>query len=114
MPTLAPAQFDLGRSDQRKGLRMFVFTEAEREIRTRDRAIVLNEVGLEVLVGLTEDETALYMDYMRRYGLNKRLWTRARPDKAEREAFLELHNTHETARLAAFGRKAAARLKSKK
>ena len=55
-----------------KGLRMFVFTEAEREIRTRDRAIVLNEVGLEVLVGLTEDETALYMDYMRRYGLNKR------------------------------------------
>jgi hypothetical protein len=38
---------------------MFVFTEAEREIRTRDRAIVLNRVGREVLVGLTEDETAL-------------------------------------------------------
>ena len=54
---------------------MFVFTEAEREIRTKDRAIVLNEVGLEVLIGLTEDETAVYMDYMRRYGLNKRLWT---------------------------------------
>jgi len=93
---------------------MFVFTEAEREIRTRDRAIVLNKVGREVLVGLTEDETALYMDYMRRYGLNKRLWTRARPDKAEREAFLELHNKHETARLAAFERKAAGRLQSKK
>ena len=93
---------------------MFVFTEAEREIRTRDRAIVLNKVGHEVLVGLTEDETALYMDYMRRYGLNKRLWTRARPDKAEREAFLELHNKHETARLAAIGRGARARRKSTK
>ena len=93
---------------------MFVFTEAEREIRRQDRAIVLNEVGREVLVGLTEEETAVYMDYMRRYGLNKRLWTRARPDKAERETFLELHNKHETARLAAIERKAAARLKSKK
>ena len=54
------------------------------------------------------------MDYMRRYGLNKRLWTRASPNKAERETFLELHNKHETARLPAIGRKAAARLKSKK
>ena len=93
---------------------MFVFTAAEREIRSPDRAIVLNEAGREVLVGLTEEETALYMDYMRRYGLNKRLWTRARPDKAEREAFLKLHNKHETARLAAFGRKVAVSLKSKK
>ena len=93
---------------------MFVFTEAEREIRTQDRAIVLNEVGREVLVGLTEEETAVYMDYMRRYGLNKRLWTRARPDKAERGAFLELHDKHETARPKAIGRKAPARLKSKK
>ena len=60
---------------------MFVFTDAEREIRSRDSAIVLNEAGREVLVGLTEEETAVYMDYMRRYGLNKRLWTQARPDK---------------------------------
>ena len=34
--------------------------------------------------------------------------------EAERETFLELHNKHETARLAAIERKAAARLKSKK
>ena len=48
---------------------MFVFTEAEREIRTQDRAIVLNEVGLErVLVGLTEDETAAV------HGLHATLW----------------------------------------
>ena len=32
---------------------MFVFTEAEREIRTQDRAIVLNEVGLEVLARIS-------------------------------------------------------------
>ena len=52
---------------------MFVFTDAEREIRSPDRAIVLNEAGREVLVGLTEEETAVYMDYVRRYGLNQRL-----------------------------------------
>ena len=92
---------------------MFVFTEAEREIRTKDRAIVVNQVGREVLVGLTEEETAVYMDYMRRYGLNQRLWTRARPDKAERKTFLELHNKHETTRLSTIRRKAAGRLKSK-
>jgi len=48
------------------------------------------------------------------YGLNNCLWTRARPDKAERETFLELHNKHETARLKAIGRKATARLQSRK
>jgi len=93
---------------------VFVFTEAERVIRSADRAICLNEAGREVLVGLAEEETAVYMDYVRRYGLNKRLWTRARPDKAERETLLELHNKHETARLAALEPKAAARLRSKK
>ena len=93
---------------------MFVFTEAEREIRTKDRAIVTNAAGREVLVGLTEEETAVYMDYVRRYGLNKRLWTRARPDKAERETLLELHNKHETARLATFGPRARSRRKSTK
>ena len=73
---------------------MFVFTDAEREIRSPDCAIVLNEAGREVLVGLTEEETAVYMDYVRRYGLNKRLWTPARPDKAERATLLELHDKH--------------------
>lgn len=93
---------------------MFVFTDAEREIRSLDRAIVLNEAGREVLVGLTEEETAAYMDYVRRYGLNKRLWTHARPDKAERATLLELHDKHETARLAAIGRGARSRRKSTK
>ena len=93
---------------------MFVFTDAERQIRSSDRAIVLNEAGREVLVGLTEAETAVYMDYVRRYGLNKRLWTQARPDKAERATLLELHNKHETARLAAIGRGAPSRRKSNK
>ena len=97
-----------------KGLQMSVFTDAEREIRSQDRAIVLNEAGREVLVGLTEEETAVYMDCMRRYGLNKRLWTRAHPNQAERETFLELHNKHETARLAAIGRGARSRRKSAK
>ena len=97
-----------------KGLRMFVFTDAERVIRSQDRAIVLNEAGREVLVGLTEEETAVYMDYVRRYGLNKRLWTQARPDKAERATLLELHDKHETARLAAIGRGARSRRKSTK
>ena len=93
---------------------MSVFTDAEREIRSQDRAIVLNEAGREVLVGLTEEETAVYMDCMRRYGLTKRLWTRAHPNQAERETFLELHNKHETARLAAIGRGARSRRKSAK
>jgi len=93
---------------------VFVFTEAERVIRSADRAICLNEAGREVLVGLAEEETAVYMDYVRRYGLNKRLWTRARPDKAERETLLELHNKHETARLAAIGPRARSRRKSTK
>ena len=93
---------------------MFVFTDAEREIRSQDRAIVLNQAGREVLVGLTEEETAVYMDYMRRYGLNKRLWTRTHPNPAERETFLELHNRHETARLAPLGRGARPRRKSTK
>jgi len=93
---------------------VFVFTDAERVIRSADRAICLNEAGREVLIGLTEEETAVYMDYVRRYGLNKRLWTRARPDKAERETLLELHNKHETARLAAIGPRARSRRKSTK
>jgi len=93
---------------------VFVFTDAQRVIRSADRAICLNEAGREVLVGLAEEETAVYMDYVRRYGLNKRLWTRARPDKAERETLLELHNKHETARLAAIGPRARSRRKSTK
>jgi hypothetical protein len=51
---------------------MFVFTEAEREIRTKDRAIVLNEVGLEVLVARSVRPpcTLRRRDYLRRSARN--------------------------------------------
>ena len=75
---------------------MSVFTEKDRTFLTELRAITKDAQGREVLVGLTEQETAFYMEYSRR-----RL--KGEGDPSGRDRYLELSEKHELARLSILG-----------
>jgi hypothetical protein len=75
---------------------MFEFTEDERAHLTEMRAITKDSQGREVLVGLTLDETVIYMAYHRKIRTGEH-------DSEGGEVYLELHNKHERARLAVIG-----------
>ena len=75
---------------------MFEFTESERAYLKEMRAISTDSQGREVLVGLTVEETALYMAHSRAFLSGNR-------DRDNRDAYLRLHDKHERARLEVIG-----------
>lgn len=73
----------------------FTFTDTERAYLSEMRALTTDSQGREHLVGLTLDETALYMRCVR-----------DRSRKGSREdtkRFVQLHDKHELARLQVIG-----------
>ena len=70
---------------------MFSFTDDERAYLTEMRAITTDAIGNEVLVGLTLEETAFYMDHARQFVTGER-------DHRNADRYLELHEKHEAAR----------------
>ena len=75
---------------------MFSFTDDERAHLTEMRAISTDSNGIEILVGLTIEETAFYMNYTRgRVAGNN--------DHFGGEKYLQLHDKHEQARLEVLG-----------
>lgn len=75
---------------------MFSFTNDERAHLTEMRAITTDINGHEILVGLTLEETAFYMNHSRQFLTGDR-------DRHNAERYLELHNKHEAARFAVLG-----------
>ncbi len=75
---------------------MFTFTDDERAYLSEMRAISTDANGNEILVGLTLEETAFYMNYTR-----KRIT--GEDDHLHGERYLELHNKHEQARFEVLG-----------
>jgi hypothetical protein len=69
------------------------FTETERQYLTATRSLTRDEDGREVLVGLTDEESAMLMDHRRRFSAGNRL-----PDTATLSSWLELAERHELAR----------------
>jgi hypothetical protein len=75
---------------------MFAFTDDERARLNEMRAITTNAQGQEVLVGLTEEETAFYMAHTRGFLSEER-------DRDGKARYLELHEKHERARFTVLG-----------
>lgn len=71
---------------------MPIFTDADRAFLTEIRAITTNSEGLEVLVGLTFEETEFYMKFTNQ-GSSESF------SNEDTERYLELHEKHESARL---------------
>ena len=69
------------------------FTEAERQYLTATRSLTADEEGREVLVGLTDEESATLMAHRRGFSAGKRLL-----DTATLSSWLELAERHELAR----------------
>jgi hypothetical protein len=69
------------------------FTEAERRYFTEMRSLTRDDGGREVLVGLTDEESAALMAHRRRFSAENRL-----PDTAALGTWLELAVKHEHAR----------------
>jgi hypothetical protein len=75
---------------------MFEFTDSERAYLIEMRAITTDAQGREVLVGLSLEETAVYMAHCRAFLTGDR-------DRDGRDAYLRLHDKHERARLEVIG-----------
>jgi hypothetical protein len=69
------------------------FTETERQYLTAAGSLTRDEKGREVLVGLTDEESAKLMAHRRRFSAGNRL-----PDTATLSSWLELAERHELAR----------------
>ena len=75
---------------------MFSFTDQERASLTEMSAVSKDTNGSEVLIGLTLDETAFYMNYTRHFLAGKN-------DYHNMARYLNLHDRHEAARLRILG-----------
>jgi hypothetical protein len=75
---------------------MFEFTEAERVRLTEMFAITKDSQGREVLVGLSLDETAIYMALHRKFRTGEH-------DSEGGEVYLKLHDKHERERFKVIG-----------
>jgi hypothetical protein len=73
---------------------MIQFTESERAWHREMRGLTMDEQGREGLVGLTMEETELYVTYARR-----RIAGQRDSDRTNRDRYLELRRKHETARI---------------
>jgi hypothetical protein len=71
---------------------MYIFTDLERIYLTEMRAIATNSKGEEMLVGLTLEETEIYMKYANNL-------SHSNPPSNDKAYYLELHDKHELARL---------------
>jgi hypothetical protein len=65
------------------------FTETEKQCLTATRSLTRDEEGREVLVGLTDEESATLMAHRRRFSAGNRL-----PDTATLSSWLELAERH--------------------
>ena len=72
---------------------MCEFTDAERQYLTETRSLTRDQAGREVLVGLTDEESAALMAHRRRFSAGTTL-----PDTAALGTWLELAEKHEHAR----------------
>ena len=72
---------------------MCEFTEVERQYLTQTRSLIWDQQGREVLVGLTDEESAALMAHRRRFSAGNTL-----PDTATLTTWLELAERHEHAR----------------
>jgi hypothetical protein len=72
---------------------MVEFTAGERAFLEEMRGLAKDGNGLEVLVGLTLEETEFYVDYTRRRAAGAR-----EHDPANRERFFALHEKHDLVR----------------
>jgi len=70
----------------------FAFTDKERESLNQLHAISTNTNESEILVGLTLEETAFYMDFTRKFLAGER-------NHHNLTKYLNLHDKHEAARL---------------
>lgn len=77
---------------------MFRFSDSERVYLTEMRAISTDGDGNEVLVGLSLEETAWYMEHSRRFLTSER-----DRNSENRARYLQLHDKHEIARLGIVG-----------
>ena len=75
---------------------MFEFSDDERVYLNALSAITMDSQGRETLVGLTLEETAIYMNHSRKFLTGDR-------DRDGREAYLALHEKHEKARFEVLG-----------
>lgn len=75
---------------------MSIFTDADRAYLSEVRAITKDNQGREVLVGLTEEESAFYMQYVRRP-------LQGDHEREDSRRHLELHDKRERARLSILG-----------
>lgn len=78
------------------GANMPIFIDADRAFLAEMRAITTDSHGQEVLVGLSVEETAFYMNFAHQR-------TEGRGDSAATDRYLELHDKHERARLSVLG-----------
>ena len=69
------------------------FTETERQYLTATRSLARDDEGREVLVGLTNQESAMLMAFRRRFSADNTL-----ADTATLSSWLELAEKHELAR----------------
>jgi hypothetical protein len=74
----------------------FSFTDKERESLNKLHAIAIDTSENEILIGLTLEETAFYMDFTRKYLAGEQ-------NEHSLTSYLSLHDKHEAARLGALG-----------
>lgn len=76
---------------------MFAFTDKERAGFSEQRAIATDPQGREVLVGLTLEETAFYMAYVRNRVAD------GQPDPEAEDRYFDLHEKHQRERFRVLG-----------
>ena len=78
---------------------MFAFTDSERAYLTEESALATDSAGIEVLAGLTVEETAFLTEHRRKFAVGIR-------DLGSKRRALELGEKHEVVRLAILGAEA--------
>jgi len=84
---------------------MYKFSDAERAFLTEMWAITKDDQGREFLVGLTIEETSIYMTLAHKH-LSDHL------DHEDGQTYLKLHEKHESARLQVIGAEAYLRVEN--
>ncbi len=75
---------------------MFAFTEDEKAYLIEMRALTTDSQGQDVLVGLSREETEVYVSHSRAF-------LRGDRDRDNRDIYLQLHEKHERMRLEVIG-----------
>ena len=75
---------------------MFAFEDSEKAYLTEMRALTIDSQGRDVLVGLSFEETEIYVNHSRAFLKGDR-------DRENRDLYLQLHEKHERVRLEVIG-----------